>query len=32
MRFLYEANIPFVILFLAVASGLALFNWRGRRR
>lgn len=31
MRFLYQANIPFVLLFLAVAAGVAVFNWRGRR-
>ena len=31
MNWLYAAHIPFVLVFLAFAVGLTLFNWRGRR-
>jgi hypothetical protein len=31
MRFLYEAHIPFVAVFLLFAVALAFCNWKGRR-
>jgi cbb3-type cytochrome oxidase subunit 3 len=31
MRLVYNAHIPFVVLFLLFVAGMLYFHWKGRR-